>query len=184
MFKHHYYLTYFYLSYYINVFIDILHEGVDVQYFTLNHETKNIIGQLLELIYIQIKFAYSQLAYIDDFLNPMNVQNKEWTKIKVEEHDEIERMDDNQISFTTTESNAESFNTFFHNYEITNSYEDYLYFDEKMNPLFEVDIPLFEGEKIDKSLQILNFVLQQIENQKITINNEEIQSEVMKFKTK
>lgn len=114
----------------------------------------------------------------------MNVQNKEWTKIKVEEHDEIDRMDDNQISFTTTESNAESFNTFFHNYEITSSYEDYLYFDEKMNPLFEVDIPLFEGEKVDKSLQILNFVLQQIENQKITINNEEIQSEVMKFKTK
>ena len=48
----------------------------------------------------------------------MNVQNKEWTKVKVKEHDEIERMDDNQISFTTTELNAKSFNTFFHNYEI------------------------------------------------------------------
>ena len=88
----------------------------------------------------------------------MNVQNKEWTKVKVKEHDEIERMDDNQISFTTTELNAKSFNTFFHNYEIIGSYEDYLFFDEEMDPLFEVEFPIFLNRNTDKSLEILNFV--------------------------
>ena len=114
----------------------------------------------------------------------MNVQNKEWTKVKVKEHDEIERMDDNQISFTTTELNAKSFNTFFHNYEIIGSYEDYLFFDEEMDPLFEVEFPIFLNRNTDKSLEILNFVLENFENQKITINNEQDQSDALNLKIK
>jgi len=43
--------------------IDKPHEGVDVQYFTLNHETKNIIGQLLELIYLNKVRIFSTCLY-------------------------------------------------------------------------------------------------------------------------
>ena len=93
-------------------------------------------------------------------------------------------MDDNQISFTTTESNAKSFNRFFHNYEIIGSYEDYLFFDEEMDPLFDVEIPYIPDLNTDKSLYILNFVFEQFENQKITINNEQVQSDALNLKIK
>ena len=50
--------------------------------------------------------------------------------------------------------------------------------------LFEVEFPIFLNRNTDKSLEILNFVLENFENQKITINNEQDQSDALNLKIK
>ena len=53
-----------------------------------------------------------------------------------------------------------------------------------MDPLFDVQTPYIPESNTDKSIYILNFVLEQIQNQMIFINNEEILSDALNLKIK
>ena len=70
--------------------------------------------------------------------------------------------------------NAIKFNTMFHKYDIKNAYEELLIFDEKMDPLLNVEIPFEAQGNWDLPLMVINFVVSQLESKKVKISNKEI----------
>ena len=62
----------------------------------------------------------------------------------------------------------------FHKYDIKNAYEELLIFDEKMDPLLNVEIPFEAQDNWDLPLMVINFVVSQLESKKVKISNKEI----------
>ena len=62
----------------------------------------------------------------------------------------------------------------FHKYDIKNAYEELLIFDEKMDPLLNVEIPFEAQDNWDLPLMVINFVVSQLESKKVEISNKEI----------
>lgn len=102
----------------------------------------------------------------------------------MEKHENIELSDYNQINFKTSNAEALKFVTLVHNFETLNSYEEYINFDEKLDPMFNVNLSAFESNSSDKSLDVLNFVLDHIEDNQIVIEGNQINNDSIKSTVK